>query len=684
VSQTVISADPTAELARLREENAGLRERMEEAEDTLRALRNNEIDAIVVGESIYTLVGANATANRMRGEVLTQMEDAVVATDLEGRVIYMNPAAERQYGRAANAVLGLPAERLYTHMWLSDDDHAQSRAALAAGDAWRGKVKHRLPDGHELQLECTLSCMADGDGGRTGYLSVLRDVTARAQAEAALADSQQLLQFSMESARIGLWTMDVESGLATGSDLHAACFGYSRRVGNWSGERFLAHVHPDDREHVESVRRQAVERAGDFHFECRVVWPDHSIHWIEVHGNTLLRNGEPARMAGIVSDITRRRQADEALREADRQKDEFLATLAHELRNPLAPIRTAAHVLASKRLTPEVHDKSVAIISRQVSHMARLLDDLLDIARITRKRLTLQKDYIDLRSAAETGIEASRAAIEGKRHHLVVEMPPTPIRLEADPVRVAQIVSNLLNNAAKYSNAGATITVSVRRTDGHGELVVKDTGIGMSPEALKSVFTMFAQEETVLDRSEGGLGIGLALVRGLAELHNGSVSAISPGLGRGSTFVVRFPVSEKAAARVPPVAEAQASDESQPGLRILIADDNHDAADSMATLLRLLGHDVLVAGDGVAAFEMARDAYPQVMLLDIGMPGLNGYELAHKLRQEAWGRNVLLIAATGWGQDEDKARATAAGFNAHLTKPFNPDALNTLIREWGA
>jgi PAS domain S-box-containing protein len=666
--------------AALEAEIAELRERMTEAEETLAALRNDQVDAIVVGEKVYALVGADDAGTRMRGEVLAQMEDAVVATDLSGCVIYMNPAAERQYGHDASAVLGYPWERLYQQFWLAEGDNAACAAALDAGRAWHGKVAHVTGAGRRLLVECTFNRMGDSAGTHTGYLSVLRDVSARADTEAALAESEALLKFALEAARVGLWSINIETGAAEGSAHHAACFGLTESPPGWSLQQLLGRIHPEDRLQVEEAVRGAIARAADCHFECRVVWPDHSIHWIEMHGNAYFKAGRPARMVGIVSEVTVRRSADEALREADRQKDEFLATLSHELRNPLAPIRTAAHVLSSEKITPELHARSVAIIGRQVGHMAHLLDDLLDVARITRRRMILKKDYIDLREAVETGIEEVRTAIDAKRHKLVLALGEQPIWLEADPVRMAQVVANLVNNACKYSNPEATIHVAAScAADGFCELVVRDTGIGLSAGALKSVFSMFAQEEAVIDRAEGGLGIGLALVKGLVELHGGSVRASSPGLGKGSTFVVRLPASAGPVDVAPGAATAPAGAAGQRSARILLADDNADAGESIATLLRMQGHEVAVATDGTSAFEMARASRSQLMLLDIGMPGKNGYELARLIRQEAWGKNAFLIATTGWGQDEDKARAVAAGFDAHLTKPFEPNALFALI-----
>lgn len=666
----------------LLDELAAVRLRLAEADDTLRALRNGEVDAIVVGDKIYGLVGADESGHRMRAEVLSQMEDAVIATDLAGRVTYLNPAAERQYRCQASDVLGFTLDRLFEGQWLTHADQQACAEALQAGRAWRGGLMHLLPGGQRLALECTISCMLDEAGEHIGYLSVFRDVSARAEAEAALAESEALLQFSLDAARIGLWSFDTRTGRGQGSAHHGACFGYADTPADWSVEKFFSHVHSDDRAHVRETLEQAVRNGTESHFECRVVWADHGIHWIEVHGNAYVRAGNPDRMVGIIADITARKRAEAALREADRQKDEFLATLAHELRNPLAPIRTAAQVLVATDLAPEVHQKYVGMIGRQVAHMAHLLDDLLDIARITRGRMLLEKDYVDLREAIESGIEEVRPSIDAKRHTLVLEIAAEPIMIEADAVRIAQIVSNLVNNAAKYSNPGSTITVSAKAVAADAcEVVVRDTGIGMSPEALRSVFAMFAQEEAAIGRSEGGLGIGLALVKGLVELHGGTIKASSPGVGKGSTFVVRLPTCKPVAAPAVEPSPGQAAGAAAPA-SILVADDNIDAGESVAMLLQMRGHQTTTATDGSSAFALAASVRPQIMLLDIGMPGMTGYEVARRVRQEAWGRKMFLIAATGWGQEEDRQKAMIAGFDAHLTKPFATEDLFALIEQF--
>jgi len=372
------------------------------------------------------------------------------------------------------------------------------------------------------------------------------------------------------------------------------------------------------------------------------------------------------------------RRSAQALREADRQKDEFLATLAHELRNPLAPIRNAVHLLSQPGGSDAMRARAVQIVGRQVTHMARLLDDLIDIARITQRRLVLKPEWVRMQGVVDSAIEAATPAAEAKRHTLAASVDQPHKMVHADAVRLAQVLSNLLNNAAKYTDPGGSITLDVR-CDGQWICFgVTDTGIGMTAEALENVFAMFAQEQSALERSEGGLGIGLALAKGLVELHGGQIAASSPGPGRGSRFEVRLPDR----AGVEPEAPAPRADGVQPASSarlVLLADDNADAAELLAELLRIEGHQVEVANDGQAAAALAARIQPQVLVLDIGMPGLNGYEVARGVRAQPWGAGALLVAATGWGQEEDRRKALEAGFDLHFTKPFAPEQLLAAI-----
>jgi signal transduction histidine kinase/CheY-like chemotaxis protein len=380
-----------------------------------------------------------------------------------------------------------------------------------------------------------------------------------------------------------------------------------------------------------------------------------------------------------------RLQLVQRLREADRRKDDFLATLAHELRNPLAPIRNAVHILKTRGSDDPELVWSRQVIDRQVGQMARLLEDLLDVSRITRNKLELRKSRVTLASIVETALETSRPLIDSRGHHLTVALPSEAVLLDADPVRLAQVFSNLLNNAAKYTPNGGRIRLSAEWTDGRAgtprEVVVSvnDTGIGIPPEVLPRVFVMFSQAQPALDRSESGLGVGLALVKGLVEMHGGRIEARSDGDGNGSTFSVHLPVlGEKITDDGGRTSEESESVQA-PKWRILIVDDLKDSADSLAMLLSLLGHEAHTAYDGEAGVAAAEKLRPDVVLLDLGMPKMNGYEACRHIRQQPWGEDMFLIAVSGWGQEGDRRRAEKARFNRHMLKPVDPPELIKVI-----
>jgi signal transduction histidine kinase len=399
--------------------------------------------------------------------------------------------------------------------------------------------------------------------------------------------------------------------------------------------------------------------------------------------------------AGVVSSLSgamheARRQAELQAREAergrreleraDRQKDEFLAMLAHELRNPVAPIYNAVQILSVRSHDPEEVERIRRLIERQLHQLVRLVDDLLDMSRITRGKINLCKARVDLAQVVSTAVETSLPLIEGKNHELTVTLPETPLPVHADATRLAQVLSNLLNNAAKYTEPAGRIDLAVERLEGEVCMRVRDTGIGIAPEMLPRLFDLFMQAESSLDRAQGGLGVGLTLVRRLVEMHGGTVEAHSAGIGKGTEMVVRLP------ALPGPAADAPAGSASRPPqagtaetLRILIVDDNEDSAESLAVLMGMAGHEVRTAFEGLSALEAARTFQPDVVLLDIGLPKLDGYEVARRLRQEPGRDRMLLLAMTGYGQEEDRRRSREAGFDHHLIKPVDLDKLRGLL-----
>ncbi|MBS0580581.1 MAG: response regulator [Proteobacteria bacterium] len=501
----------------------------------------------------------------------------------------------------------------------------------------------------------------------------------RLQAEALVRAGQQRLQIALSTARLGTWELDILTGELEASAQCKTNFGLPAEAPlAYAG--MLRSVLPADRATLLAAIDRSVAQRTDYHTECRIHWPDGSIHWLVVSGRTLLDEAQrPHRIVGVTLDVTERKQAEENLRQADQQKDVFLATLAHELRNPLAPIRQAAQIARSAGATQAQRNWGLDVIDRQAANMALLLNDLLDVSRITRGQLALRKESVDLATIIDTAIETARPLIHTKHHHVHVDLPAAPLHVTVDPLRIAQVLANLLTNAAKYSDANGQIWVSARAEGDTLHLSVRDAGIGIEPDMLPRVFTMFSQAQAALERADGGLGIGLALVKGLVELHGGTVSVDSPGARRGSTFTVRLPGAVVRAGGAAPEMAAGPARGGQPRLRVLIADDNKDAAESLKVLLELEGHEVRSAHDGMQALEAAAAFRPDVIFLDIGMPGLTGYEVAERLRALDPARTLRLIALTGWGQPEDRARSAAAGFDHHLTKPIDFQVLAELL-----
>ena len=415
---------------------------------------------------------------------------------------------------------------------------------------------------------------------------------------------------------------------------------------------------------------------------------------LETLGNVTLLE-RPVRVPALVSAVrsalrARRRQYQirdhlsennrvaAALMEADRRKDEFLAILAHELRNPLAPLRNALEAMRLKPHDREAASWARALMERQVAQMVRLIDDLLDLSRVSRGRIELRHERSDLATLVQGALDVCGPSIVNAGHRLTVELPGTPMPLVCDPTRVVQVICNLLSNAVKYTPPGGHITLSARRRDDLCEVSVRDTGIGIPSDMLARVFDMFTQVPHAIERSQGGLGIGLTLVKRLVELHGGQVEAKSVGPGLGSEFIVRLP--ERMTDHAAPVAVAALPDKvSSPKQRILVADDNRDAADSLAVMLRIAGHDVRTAYDGQQALDVAETFKPSLALLDLGMPRVNGHDTARRLRETEHGRNIVIIALTGWGQPEDRNRSLAAGFDHHLVKPVDPSMLERLL-----
>jgi signal transduction histidine kinase len=415
--------------------------------------------------------------------------------------------------------------------------------------------------------------------------------------------------------------------------------------------------------HIDTAHRVASLEAGADGYLVEPMEPEELV----AHVRALLRihEAERARQAAVAQ-----------LREADRRKDEFLAMLAHELRNPLAPIRNAVEILRVSD-DPGIRERARAMVGRQVAHLARLVDDLLDVSRITQRKIALRRSIARLGAIVESAVETARPMMQSQEHHFEVSAPEEDIWLEVDAVRLSQAIGNLLHNAAKFTPRGGRVHLDLRREGQDLVIRVEDNGVGLTPETLASAFDLFTQDERSLDRSQGGLGIGLSLVKGLVEMHGGSVSASSEGPGKGSVFTIRLPLG--ALERRAPGAAPQAHQRAPARRRILVVDDNFDAAESMQILLHKDGHEVSVVHDGAKAIEAARGFRPDVVLLDIGLPGMDGFQLAAAMRAMPETSGAQIIAVSGYGQDKDRQRSAQAGFDLHLVKPVDPAKLSAAI-----
>jgi signal transduction histidine kinase/CheY-like chemotaxis protein len=443
-------------------------------------------------------------------------------------------------------------------------------------------------------------------------------------------------------------------------------------------------IHPDDRERAWAHVQEAIDRGEEeYYHEYRLLRPDGATRWIASRGRILRDlSGEAEHLVGVSLDITERRMTEEALRDADRRKDEFLAMLAHELRNPLAAIASAIRLSQSATLADGDRNWVEQTLHSQVQQLARLVDDLLDVARITRGRIELKPEAHQLADLVRRTIDGARPLLERARHTLEVELPDEPLWISADAARMQQAFSNLLTNAIKYTRDGGRIAIRAAREGNTAAIAIRDNGIGISPEMLPRVFDLFSQAEQGIERAQGGLGIGLTLVRRLVELHSGRVEVMSEGVGQGSQFVVHLPLIEPPARRAAQPPKATEPRAEHPPSRILIVDDNEDAARTLSLLLRTYGHETALAFDGEEALTAAARFQPAVALLDLGLPRINGFELARRLRDLH--PQTVLVAVSGYGQPEDRLRSKECGFAEHFVKPVGVDELVRFLRATAA
>ncbi len=548
---------------------------------------------------------------------------------------------------------------------------AQSLREVGAYDE---EMRVRAGDGSERWVECLGRALADESGNAREMAGIALEITGRKRAEMALRASDEKLRLALDAAQMGTWELDVARSQVALSDRTRTLLGFSPGSAPESLESLFFAVHPEDRERIRSALRAALEQRALFDEELRPALAG-SARSISCTGRAYPDDsGRPARVAGTARDITARRRAEEALREADERKSEFLAVLSHELRNPLAPIKNSLALLSRLPAGASAAERALEVVGRQVEHLSRLVDDLLDLTRISRNRIELKPERLDLGEAVRTTLEDHRSLFEAKRIRLEMAPPEHRVFVRADPTRVAQIVGNLLQNSAKFTPAEGEVRVTVAEEGGQAVLRVADSGIGMPAPVLARLFQPFAQPNMSLDRAKGGLGLGLALVKGLAELQGGDVSAFSEGLGKGSELVVRLPLDAPEPLSEPPEPPAEHGRR-----RVLLIEDNVDAADSLRDLLAMEGHEVEVAYDGPSGIARARALKPQIVFCDIGLPGMDGYEVAHVLRADQGLKGSYLVALSGYALPEDVESAKSAGFDQHMAKPPRLEQIEALL-----
>jgi PAS domain S-box-containing protein len=608
---------------------------------------------------------------------LASIGDGVITTDADGRVTFMNAVAEALTDWSLADALGqfLPDVLQIVHEGTREAIGNPAIRALQTGGIVR-LTNHTVlisRQGREQPIDASAAPIRDTSGATVGAVLVFRDASERKASELARAH----LAAIVDSSRDAIISKTLQGIVRSWNTAAERLFGYTAQEAIGQPITFLI---PPERQGEEPEILARIARGEHIeHFETVRMRKDGQRLDISLTISPIRdASGEIIGASKIARDITDRKRAEEALQEANRHKDEFIALLAHELRNPLAPLRTALQVMQLAEGNPGKVARAREVMERQLGHMVRLIDDLLDVSRIGQHKLELRRATVPLLDVVNNAVETARPVIDAAGHALTISLPATPVYLDADPTRLSQVLSNLLTNSAKYTERGGSILLRAERRDGDVIVSVRDTGIGIPAEALSHVFDMFSQVDRGLERARDGLGIGLALVKGLVQMHGGTVTAESQGPGTGSTFTITLPVlpSSTPSLDAPP----QSPPLAVPSRRILVVDDNRDAADSMASMLELMGQEVQTVYSGAEAIAAAASFQPAVILMDIGMPGLNGYEATQQIRAQASGQSVKVIAVTGWGQEQDRTRSRDAGCDGHLVKPVDVAELESLLR----
>lgn len=583
--------------------------------------------------------------------------------------------------------------------WLGTDPDGRHMREVLGEDIYRHRKPYidRVLKGESLCFEGPLVCrgmeLRQGEihyvpetadsGNVVGFYIMVFDITGRKKAELAHRESEARFRLLADAAPVMIWLSDERK---QGVYFNQGWLDFTgRALEEELGDGWLAAIHPDDLVFAATTCQRAFEEAEPFRMEFRMRRADGVYRWVLDHG--VPRFNEQGALAGYIGsciDMSDLKEVEEKLRDADRRKDEFLATLAHELRNPLAPIRTALELLKRAGGEAGMVEEVRAILERQTQQLVTLVNDLLDLSRVTSGRLQMKKRRVELAPVIQAAVEASMPLIDGAGHRLVLSLPDSPVWLHADPNRLTQVLSNLLNNAAIYTDDGGRIGLAAEVEGGEVRLIVEDNGVGIPEDKRENIFEMFTQIKQPAEKHTAGLGIGLTLVKSVVAMHEGSVRALDREDGPGSRFIVTLPLPEKSAGD--DSAQTRCESRGLPALssRVLVVDDNQEAVDTLALLLKMHGCEVQKACDGVEALERAAQFLPDAVLMDLGMPRMDGYEAARLMRQQEWGRNMLLVAVSGWGQEEAKARSRQAGFDDHLVKPADLKVLMALLEQAGA
>lgn len=672
----------TAELEQQIEE---LRRQLSEAQETIRAIQGGEVDAVVVDDQGKPQVFTLDSADKPYRLVVEQMHHSAATLTVDGTIIYCNERFAGLLRRPETHLRGRSLREFVEPAYVPLLD-----ALLHDGLATNveGEVVLRPVDGARLPIFLAVSALREGVAG---VCLIVADITDQKRRERLVADEALARSILEQLSEAVVVCDDAGTVLRASGAAHDLC-GHNPLLRPFSNAFPLVRRDTAVDTAATALPRDPVDVSAAWRGETLRGWEvmftrkdGRNAELLLSAGPLLAAGGEVHGAVITLTDITQQREAQEELQrraaqlqEADQRKDEFLAVLAHELRNPLSPIRASLEIMQLRELDDPHLRRSRDIIGRQVAHLTRLVDDLLEVSRIRSGRIQLRSELVDLASAVGRAIETHRPVLDARRHRLVVRLPNAPLRVLADPTRLAQIVGNLLDNAAKYTADGGEITVKVAQEGDEAVIRVRDTGIGIPSDMLANIFDLFTQVHRSLDRSHGGLGIGLALVQRLVVMHGGRAVAHSDGPERGSEFIVHLPLADAQAADT--AASSGPHSSIGPGRRILVIDDNADAAESLAALLGMLGHDVRIAGDGPAAISAAPEFLPDIVLCDIGLPHMDGYQVIAALRALPACAGARCIALTGYGRDEDRRRSLAAGFDAHLVKPVELTKLAAALR----